>query len=90
MLVTEFKFYRENHSRLIEKYHNKYIVIKGKKVIGVYNSHAEAYFDTKKSEELGTFLIQKISKDNIFVKSKSSRFSLFNADNIQMQRVESM
>ena len=58
MLNTEFKYYHDNHRELFKKYPDKFIVIKGKKVIGVYGSHSEAYRESVKTEELGTFLIQ--------------------------------
>lgn len=62
MLVTEFKFYRSNYNLLLEKYSNKYIVIKGKKVIGIYDTHAEAYINTIRTEALGTFLIKHVEE----------------------------
>ena len=58
MLHVEFKYYRDNHHKLVDKYEHKFLVIKGKKILGVYDSHAEAYDETIKKEELGTFLIQ--------------------------------
>ena len=61
MLHTEIKFYRQHHKGLIAKYANKYIVISGKKIIGVYNSHSEAYTESIKTHELGTFLIQHVT-----------------------------
>ncbi len=62
MLVTEFKFYRSNYNMLLEKYSNKYIVIKGKKVIGSYDTHTAAFIKTIHTEALGTFLIQFVSE----------------------------
>lgn len=76
MLATEFKYYRANYRRLQEKYSNKYIVIKGKKVMGIYNSHSEAYSETIQNEVLGTFLIQKILYNKDYFKEKRNRFSL--------------
>ena len=58
MLEIEFEYYLANQNELVEKYNGKFIVIKGKSVIGVYNSHSEAYNETQKTEVLGTFLIQ--------------------------------
>lgn len=58
MLETEFKYYLNNQNQLVEKYNGKYIVIKGEDVIAVYDSETEAYFETQKQHELGTFLIQ--------------------------------
>ena len=72
MLDTEFKYYSGNRHRLISNYTDKFVVIKGKKVIGIYDSHAEAYSETIKNEELGTFLIKHILKDkNLFVANLS-------------------
>ncbi|PGH37671.1 MAG: hypothetical protein CRN43_19770, partial [Candidatus Nephrothrix sp. EaCA] len=43
---------------LVEKYNGKYLVIKGEKVIGIYDTAVDAYFETEKIHALGTFLIQ--------------------------------
>nr|WP_315421726.1 hypothetical protein [uncultured Pedobacter sp.] len=58
MLEKEFKYYLDNQNKLVEKYNGKFIVIKNENVIGSYNSESEAFFETQKNEELGTFLIQ--------------------------------
>ena len=58
-LEKEFKYYIENQNKLVKRYNNKYVVIKNKKVIGVYDSEVEAVQETSKDEPLGTFLVQK-------------------------------
>ncbi len=58
MLEKEFKYYRDHQDELVTKYNGKYVVIKGDKVIGIYDTQPEAYFETQKEHELGTFLIQ--------------------------------
>jgi len=58
MLENEFKYYLEHQSELVEKYNGKFIVLKNEIVIGVYDSNRDAYTETVKTEELGTFLIQ--------------------------------
>lgn len=59
MLEKEFQYYLENQKELVEKYLNRFIVIKNDKVIGDYNSELEALNETVKSgEKIGTFLIQ--------------------------------
>lgn len=58
MLEQSFKYYLEHQTALVKKYNGKFIVIEDEKVIGVYASHSEAYNETVKSHELGTFLIQ--------------------------------
>ncbi|MDR0971069.1 MAG: DUF5678 domain-containing protein [Bacteroidales bacterium] len=59
MLEKEFKYYLDNQDELVKKYNNKYIVIVGEEVIGAYDSDADALFETEKTHQLGTFLIQK-------------------------------
>lgn len=59
MLKKEFDFYLENQEDLVDKHKGKFLVIKGQKVIGVYDSEIEAYSNTVQQEELGTFLIQE-------------------------------
>ena len=61
MLEKEFKFYLDNQEKLVREYNGKHIVIKDETVIGAYNSNSEAYFETIKKHELGTFLIQLCS-----------------------------
>ncbi|MGH2646774.1 MAG: hypothetical protein ACRDE8_04370 [Ginsengibacter sp.] len=58
MLEKEFQYYLKHQDSLVKKYNGKFIVIKDEKVIGVYNSHSEAYNESLKKEVLGTFLIQ--------------------------------
>lgn len=58
MLEKSFKYYLKHQSELVKKYNEKFIVIKNEKVIGVFTSHSEAYNETVKEHELGTFLIQ--------------------------------
>jgi hypothetical protein len=59
MLDKEFQYYIDNQAELVEKYKGKYIVIKDLSVIGVYTTEIEAYSETVKNHELGTFLIQE-------------------------------
>ena len=58
MLEKEFKFYLDHQAELVEKYNGKFLVIKGEEVIGVYDAEDTAYFETEKSHEAVTFLIQ--------------------------------
>lgn len=58
MLDKEYNYYLQNQDELAKVYQDRYIVIKGEKVIGDYESLADAYQNTKIEHELGTFLIQ--------------------------------
>ena len=53
MLEKEFQYYLDNQSELVEKYIDKFIVIKDRKVIGVYDSEIKAYSESAKNHELG-------------------------------------
>lgn len=61
MLEKEFKYYLAHQEELLKKYNGLFIVIKGESVIGAYHDKLEAYNETIKNNELGTFLIQHCS-----------------------------
>lgn len=61
MLEKEYEYYISNKDSLLKKYKKKYIVIKSDSVIGEYSTREEAYSETIKKHELGTFLIQYIT-----------------------------
>ena len=63
-LDKDFKFYQENKEKFISKYENKFIVIFQQKVIGVFSDKMEAINETRKKHELGTFLVQEVTKDS--------------------------
>lgn len=60
-LKEDFQYYIDNQADLLSKYEGKFIVIKDKEVVGAYDSEIEAYEESQKQYELGTFLIQKVS-----------------------------
>lgn len=64
MLDKELQYYIDNQKELVEKHKGKYLVIKDLTVIGVYSSEIEAYSETVKHHELGTFLIQECQPGN--------------------------
>ena len=59
MLDKEFKYFLDNQDELVRKYKGKYIVIIGEEVVGTYSSELDAYNESVKKYELGTFLIQQ-------------------------------
>ncbi len=61
MLDQEYKYFKDHHKDLLEKFEGRYVVIQGESVIGHYGTEIEAYNETKKTHALGTFLIQKVS-----------------------------
>ena len=58
-LEKEFKYYLEHQDEFVKKYNGKFIVIKNREVLGVFDSELEAIEKTAETHELGTFLVQK-------------------------------
>ena len=58
-LEQEFIYYLDHQKELVEKYNGKFVVIKNKTVIGVYDSEMSAIQHTSLDHEMGTFLVQK-------------------------------
>jgi hypothetical protein len=61
-LKEEFAYYLDHQDEMVEKYDGKYIVIRDGEVLGVYDDELTAITETQKSHELGTFLVQKVSR----------------------------
>ena len=73
-LEKEFKFYLENQASIFAEYGGKYVVIVGDEVVGAYDSMADAYYDSAKKYEPGTFLIQKCTEgEEAYTQSFTSR-----------------
>ena len=58
MLKDELDYFVANQAELVKQYAGKILVIKNKAVIGVYSNVLEAYIESQKENELGTFMIQ--------------------------------
>jgi len=58
-LEKEFKYYLKHQDELVKKYEGQFVVVKGNKVIGAYDSEIKAIQETSKEHGLGTFLVQK-------------------------------
>lgn len=69
----DFQWFVSNNKKLFNKYGSKYIVIKNKKVIGVFDDYYEGVKNTELKEKLGTFIVQKCGKDDsVFTNSIAS------------------
>ncbi|MBA7525951.1 hypothetical protein ES705_18111 [subsurface metagenome] len=58
-LKKDFQYYLDNQEELVKKYKGKYIVIKDQTIVGIYDNELEAYTESTKQFELGSFLIQE-------------------------------
>ena len=59
MLDKEYEYFQKNKAELLKQYRDKFIVIKGDQVIGSYETEKDAYDQTMKDHEAGSFLIQQ-------------------------------
>jgi hypothetical protein len=62
ILNREFHYYLDNQDELVKKYDGRILVIMGEKVVGDYENYDDAYFDSVKKYELGTFLLQECTE----------------------------
>lgn len=62
-LKDDYDYFNEHKGDLVRQYPDKFIVIKDKNIIGVYDDPVSAYTETTKDYPLGTFLIQKCSDE---------------------------
>ena len=61
-LEKDFAYYLDHQDEMVEKYDGKYVVIRYGQVLGAYDDELTAISETQKSHELGTFLVQKVSR----------------------------
>lgn len=54
-----YKWFVEEYDTLCHKYGNSFLAIKNKTVLCSYETYAEAVKETRKTEELGTFIVQE-------------------------------
>lgn len=73
MLDKEYKYYKENQKTLLEKYQRKVLVIRGEKIVGVYDDEATAYKESILKYKIGTFLIQKCVPEGESIQTFYSR-----------------
>lgn len=59
ILHDQFQYYLDRQEDLLKTYNGKFVVIKDFAVVGAYDTELEAYQDSVKKYELGSFLIQE-------------------------------
>ena len=59
-LKQEFDYYLAHQGELVKQHNGRFVVIKGRGVIGVYDDIGTAVRETAKTHEMGTFLVQKV------------------------------
>ena len=61
-LQKEFEYYLAHQEEMVNKYDGKFIVIKDGNVLDAYDDELTAITETQKTHELGTFLVQQVSR----------------------------
>ena len=59
MQDQDYEFFLQNIEELYKLYGKKFIVIKNRQILGIYNDFGDALDETLKTEEIGTFIIQE-------------------------------
>ena len=62
-LKKNYNYYISNHNDIIKKYLNQFIVIKDEQIVDSYDTFEEAFEESSKKYELGTFIIQRCTKN---------------------------
>ena len=60
LLDKEYEFYVKNKDKLIKKYLNKWIAIKGNRVLGCYNNLNDGIELTSLNHKFGTFMVRQV------------------------------
>ena len=58
MLEGEFSYYRKHQSEFVKEHLGEFVVVRGNEVLGFYKSEAEAFEQTAKKYQPGTYLVE--------------------------------
>ena len=61
---SDFDWFTSNRERLFEKYGTCVLVISNHDVIQKYDDEYTAVIETKKTREMGTFIVQNLTNDD--------------------------
>lgn len=62
MQLDDYNWFVQNYNDLQKQYGSAFLAIKDKTVLGSYESYGKAVRETKKTEDLGTFIVQECKK----------------------------
>lgn len=57
--MDDFKYFVDNYNDIFDKYGHKFVVIKSKEILGVYDTETEALNVTSNTYPVGTFIVQE-------------------------------
>lgn len=86
-LQKEFEYYLAHQTEMVSRYNGKFIVLKDREIIGVYDSELAAVTETQKTHPLGTFLVQKVEPgEGAYTQTFHSRVA-FSPENAKFQQL---
>jgi hypothetical protein len=59
MFEKEFQYFLDHQDELVRDYDGKVLVLRGEQVVDVYDTIPEAYFESLKKYEPGSFMLQE-------------------------------
>lgn len=62
---TELGFYLEHQAEFFDQYPHKFLVFKGRELLGVYESMVDAVARTSETHPIGTFFVQECESPSI-------------------------
>lgn len=63
MQDSDYEWFKKHCFEFFNEFGEKYIAIKNKTILGIYDTYADGVLSTKKAEPLGTFIVQKCGPD---------------------------
>ena len=75
MQSSDFEWFILNMPALYAKYGDCFLAIKDKTILGHYPTYASAVANTKKHEELGTYIVQQCGPDETAYTNYISSFN---------------
>jgi len=80
MFKNELQYYIQNKDELVQNYENRFLVIKGKELLGAYDTEKDAYKAGLEAFGNVPFLIKKVTKQEEIVRFPALAVGVVNAD----------
>lgn len=60
---SDFKYFLDNYDSLFKKYGHKFVAIKDKNILGVFDTASQAFNNLSCDYEVGTYILQECTGD---------------------------
>lgn len=62
-MFDDYLWFEDNYTELQSQYGDAFLAIKNKSVIGVYENYADGVKETLKTDQIGSFIVQRCTKE---------------------------